>query len=99
MGKKAAKRCGRCFGAVLLPLLGALAAACGGRAFSAGHESAQGEARAQDASAMSSDADGLENREVSAGGSDGGSAPPVSIRGVSLWLDGDEGVTVGAEGV
>jgi hypothetical protein len=81
----------------LLPLLAALAAACGGRAFSAGHENVQGEPSAQDASAMSSDASGLENREASAGG--GASAPPLSIQGVSLWLDGDMGVSVGANGI
>src|SRR5260370_33841786 len=45
----------------LLPLLAALAAACGGRAFSAGHESGQGQPTAQDATAISSDANGLEN--------------------------------------
>jgi hypothetical protein len=97
--ERVARRGGRQLSVVPVPLLAALAAACGGRAFSPGHESDQAGGNAQDASAMSPDADGLANRSVSDAGSDGVSAPPLSIPGVSLWLDGDMGVTVGATGI
>jgi hypothetical protein len=99
MRERVARQGGRQLGVVPVPLLAALAVACGGRAFSPGHESAQAGSNAQDASAMSPDAGGLANRSVSEAGSEGVSAPPLSISGVSLWLDGDMGVGVGASGI
>ena len=84
---------GRQLSVVPVPLLAALAAACRGRALSPGGaawcgtpvvlESAQADGNAQDASAMSPDADGLANRSVSDAGWDGVSAPPLSIQQAS----------------